>query len=167
MLDRVQNFVRKLESEIIKVTCFDREVITGILKFHQEGYNENYIVPSVGEIFLIDMNKFDHFFFFHEIQSIEILSDPLLGALFYERIRSELLKLKDNSTSINSNGNSDTSKTSEILQEELAALRAEIQNNMISSNRLIAVFTTPSLFQLTCTIFSYKSNGKKDFPGYR
>lgn len=84
-LEKILHFVSKLESQIIEVTSFNGESVTGQFKFFQDGYNEKYIDPSFGELFLIDDQNFDHFFFFHEIQRIEILKDPLLKAMLEEQ----------------------------------------------------------------------------------
>lgn len=82
---RLRKFCEELHNKVIWIESFEKEAVLGLFNFYNFGYNTNYITPSLGEIFLIDVNSFDHMFLFHEIQSIEIILDPVTLAFFEER----------------------------------------------------------------------------------
>jgi hypothetical protein len=82
---RIRNFCDGLNNKVVWIESFDKEAVLGLFKFYNFGYNTRYTTPSFGEIFLIDVNSFDRMFLFHEIQSIEIILDPVTLAFFKER----------------------------------------------------------------------------------
>lgn len=82
---RLRKFCEELHNKVIWIETFEKEAILGLFKFYNFGYNTKYTSPSLGEIFLIDVNSFDHMFLFHEIQTIETISDLTTLAFFEER----------------------------------------------------------------------------------
>lgn len=82
---RLRKFCEELHNKAIWIESFEKEAILGLFKFYNFGYNTKYTSPSLGEIFLIDVNSFDHMFLFHEVQSIEIISDSVTLTFFKER----------------------------------------------------------------------------------
>lgn len=82
---RIRKFCGILNGRIAWIESFKGDAVLGLFKFFNFGYNTNYTTSSFGEIFLKDVNAFDHLFLFHEIRSIEIISNPITLAFFEER----------------------------------------------------------------------------------